>query len=167
MNNLKIVNNLFPDFVSQCPVNNWCLAFVIWNKHTLSMVENDPLVFPFCIWDGIPTMAINFITLILQVCTFSTQASCWGKGHWCGSTYMAVRLSDINPKTGKNCIFLWKFNGLVLGLVGLNDAKGIDVAQPIWPWGCPTYAPKQAKNAFLVFLGRFWAYAGQPHNHIG
>ena len=25
-----------------------------------------------------------------------------------------------------------KFHGLVLGLVGLNDAKGIDLAQPIW-----------------------------------
>ena len=35
-------------------------------------------------------------------------------------------------------IFLWKFHGLVLGLVGLIDAKGIDVAQPIWSWGCPT-----------------------------
>ena len=33
------------------------------------------------------------------------------------------------------------------------DAKGIDMAQPIWLWGCP---------AFLVFLGCFWAYAGQP-----
>ena len=29
-------------------------------------------------------------------------------------------------------IFLWKFHGLVLGLVGLINAKGIDVAQPIW-----------------------------------
>ena len=29
-------------------------------------------------------------------------------------------------------IFLKKFHGLVLGLVGLIDAKGIDVAQPIW-----------------------------------
>ena len=26
-----------------------------------------------------------------------------------------------------------KFHGLVLGLVGLNDKKGIDVAQRIWP----------------------------------
>ena len=26
---------------------------------------------------------------------------------------------------------------------------------------------KQAKNAFLVFLGCFWAYVGQPHNLIG
>ena len=34
--------------------------------------------------------------------------------------------------------FLWKFYGLVLGLVGLIDAKGIDVAQPIWSWDCPT-----------------------------
>ena len=29
--------------------------------------------------------------------------------------------------------FLPKFHGFVLGLVGLNDAKGIDFAQPIWP----------------------------------
>ena len=31
-----------------------------------------------------------------------------------------------------------KFHGFVLGLVGLNDAKGIHFAQPIWPWGCLT-----------------------------
>ena len=29
--------------------------------------------------------------------------------------------------------FSRKFLRLVLGLVGLNDAKGIDVAQRIWP----------------------------------
>ena len=29
-------------------------------------------------------------------------------------------------------IFCENFNGLVLGLVGLIDGKGIDVAQPIW-----------------------------------
>ena len=29
-----------------------------------------------------------------------------------------------------------KFHGLVLGLVGLIDAKGINVTQPIWPSGC-------------------------------
>jgi hypothetical protein len=32
----------------------------------------------------------------------------------------------------------WKFHGLVLGLVGLIDAKDIDVAQPMWLWDCPT-----------------------------
>ena len=49
-------------------------------------------------------------------------------------------------------IFSRKFLRFVLGLVGLNDAKGIDVAQPIWPWGCPTYTqkwPKNPKNNFL------------------
>ena len=35
-------------------------------------------------------------------------------------------------------IFLWKFHGSVLGLVELIDAKGIDLSQPIWLWGCPT-----------------------------
>ena len=29
-------------------------------------------------------------------------------------------------------IFLLKFHGLVLGLEGLIDAKGIDLSQPIW-----------------------------------
>ena len=29
--------------------------------------------------------------------------------------------------------FFQKFHGLVLGLVRLIDAKGIDMAQPIWP----------------------------------
>ena len=29
----------------------------------------------------------------------------WSKGHWCSSTYMVVRLSDISPKTGQKCIF--------------------------------------------------------------
>jgi hypothetical protein len=31
-------------------------------------------------------------------------------------------------------IFLRKFHRLVLGLVGLIDVKGIDVAQRIWPY---------------------------------
>ena len=35
-------------------------------------------------------------------------------------------------------IFSRKFQGLVLGWVGQIDAKGIDVAQPIWSSGCPT-----------------------------
>ena len=29
----------------------------------------------------------------------------WCEGHWCGSTYMVVRLSYISSKTGKKCIF--------------------------------------------------------------
>ena len=29
----------------------------------------------------------------------------WCEGHWCSSTYMVVRLSDIRAKTGKKCIF--------------------------------------------------------------
>ena len=35
-------------------------------------------------------------------------------------------------------IFFQKLHGLVLGLVRLIDVEGIDVGQPIWPWGCPT-----------------------------
>ena len=56
-------------------------------------------------------------------------------------------------------IFLWKFYELVLGLVDLIDAKGIEVAQP-------ALAPKQPKNTKNAFFACFWAYVGQPHNHI-
>ena len=35
-----------------------------------------------------------------------------------------------SPKTEQ---FPPKFHGLVLGLVGLIDEKGIDFAQPMWP----------------------------------
>ena len=63
-------------------------------------------------------------------------------------------------------IFSRKFFRFVLGLVGLNDAKGIDVAQRIWPWGCPTKAQKQPKSTENAFFGCFWAFVGQPHGHI-
>ena len=39
-----------------------------------------------------------------------------------------------NSKSPILNIILWKFYGLVLGLVELIDVKGIDVAQPIWQW---------------------------------
>ena len=39
-------------------------------------------------------------------------------------------------------IVLWKINGLVLGLVELIDAKGIDVAQPMFAWTSPTLTQK-------------------------
>ena len=35
-------------------------------------------------------------------------------------------------------IFLPNWAGWVLGLVGLIDVKGINLAQPMWLWGCPT-----------------------------
>ena len=38
----------------------------------------------------------------------------WCKGHWSGSTYMAVRLADISSKTVQKCIFgvFWPFLSL-------------------------------------------------------
>ena len=71
------------------------------------------------------------------------------------------------PKSPILKIFSRKFHGLVLWLVGLNDAKPIDLAQSIWRWGCLKKALKQAKNVFFVFLGPFRAYVGQPQGHIG
>ena len=58
-----------------------------------------------------------------------------------------------------------KFQGLVLGLVGLIDAKDMDVAQPI-QLRLSNISSKTG-NAFFVFLGCFWVYVGQPHEHIG
>jgi len=52
-------------------------------------------------------------------------------------------------------IFSRKFLRFVLGLVGLNDAKGIDVAQCIWPWDRPTKAQKQPKKCIF---GTFWLF---------
>ena len=48
-----------------------------------------------------------------------------------------------------------KFHGLDLGLVGLIDAKGINVTQPIWWSGCPTQAQKRAKNTKKAVLALF------------
>ena len=47
----------------------------------------------------------------------------WCKGHWYGSTYMAVRLSDIFSKTGKKCNFgvlgcFWSFVGQPHNYIG-------------------------------------------------
>ena len=55
--------------------------------------------------------------LIFQLCQFSiffmkiswigpcVSRIDWCKGHWCGSTYIVVRLSDITSKTGKKCFW--------------------------------------------------------------
>ena len=64
----------------------------------------------------------------------------------------AVLKREVITNSQKN---LRKFHGLVLGSVGLIDAKGIEVAQPIWLRDCPTQAQKQAKTGkkciFCVF----------------
>ena len=56
-------------------------------------------------------------------------------------------------------IFSWNFYGLVLGLVELIDAKGIEMSQLIWSWGCPTNSLKTQKTHFLsVFelMKKYW-----------
>ena len=63
--------------------------------------------------------------------------------------------------------FFQKIHRLVLGLVELNDVKGIDVALPIWPWGCTTYAPKRPKNTKNAVFACIGAYVGQAHGHKG
>ena len=45
-----------------------------------------------------------FFVKILQIGSWVRRID-WCEGHWCNSTYMAVRLSDISSKTGKKGIF--------------------------------------------------------------
>ena len=52
----------------------------------------------------------NFFAKISQIRPWVSRIE-WCKGHWCSSTYMAVRLSDKSSKTAKKyrkCIF-WLF----------------------------------------------------------
>ena len=67
----------------------------------------------------------------------------------CALALQKIQYSTQSEKTSRVCIL-----------------QKIDVAQRIWPWGCPTKARKQPKNAFLVLFGCFWAFVGQPHGHI-
>ena len=64
-------------------------------------------------------------------------------------------------------IFLLKFHRSILVLVELIDVKPINVAQPMWFWGCLTLGQKQPKNTKNAFLACFCPYVRQPHNHIG
>ena len=64
-------------------------------------------------------------------------------------------------------IFSWKFYGLVLGLVVLIDAKGIDVDQPIRSWGKWRKLKNRQKCIFFVFrlfLSLRWT-ASQPYTY--
>ena len=46
-------------------------------------------------------------------------------------------LMGMKPKKNSKMADSKKLSLLVLRLVGLIDAKGIDVVKPIWSWGCP------------------------------
>ena len=59
------------------------------------------------------------------------------------------------------------FLELILRLIGQNDAKDMDVAQPIWLSGCPEKCLLSAKNANLVSLALTRPFVGQPDNNIG
>ena len=105
--------------------------------------------------------------------------NCHTKGNRCEKHDDMMGLRKISIKVwhrknqSKLALSLWlycEFVGLVMwgsvGLVGLIDAKGINVTQHIWPSGCPTLAQKRAKTAFFVFLALIWSYVRQPDGHI-
>ena len=94
----------------------------------------------------------------------------WGKNYFFFSKKKFKMADSKKAHFSKSPIlknFLRKFQRLVLGIVGLIDAKAINVALPKWSQGCPAERQKQVKNAFFVFLGCFCPYVGQPHHHIG
>ena len=64
------------------------------------------------------TNSQNFVAKILWIGLLNNSID-WCKGHWCGSIYMVMRLSEVSSKHAKS-----------------------------------------------PFFGCFWAYVGQPHDHI-
>ena len=48
----------------------------------------------------------NFFVKISQIRPWVSRIA-WCEGHWSGSTYMVVRLSDISSKTGKKSFFMF------------------------------------------------------------
>ena len=70
----------------------------------------------------------------------------WFSWEWSKKKFFFWKKKNSKWPTQKNWVFQLppkaeqlspKFHRLVLGLVGLIDAKGINVTQPIWLSGCP------------------------------
>ena len=74
--------------------------------------------------------------LVFQFCQFSTcfffknfmdwslvSRIDWCKGHWCESTYMVVRLSNVSSKTGKKCIFWICFSNFFFCFIPLKISQ--------------------------------------------
>ena len=78
----------------------------------------------------------------------------WCEGHWCGSTYMAVRLSDISSKTRKNkkIVLLghfWAYVGQLHGHKGWALAMSFASINSTNPRTNPKKNPKN-----VVFLSQ-------------
>jgi hypothetical protein len=80
----------------------------IQNKVTLkSQHSSIPLVFMAVFkieFFKIVNSQKNFVKISWIVSRVSRN-SWWCEGHWCSSTYLVVRLSDVSSNTGKKCIF--------------------------------------------------------------
>ena len=85
----------------------------------------------------------------------------WCEGHWCGSTYMVVRLFAVSSKTGKRCFFVFR---LFLRLRRI-------VSQPYLHQSIPlTQGPIHEifKNIFwelAVSNKEFWPHYLLPYQH--
>ena len=105
---LRIVRNLLETRV--------IIPYLLHKKIWPNFMRMKQKKFFFCLWKKKFKMANSkkqffnsansqyFFTKILQIGPWVSRIN-WCKGHWCGSTYMVVRLSDIRSKTGKKCIF--------------------------------------------------------------
>ena len=78
----------------------------------------------------------NFFAKISQIRPWVSRIE-WCKGHWCSSTYMAVRLSDKSSKTAKKCIFctFWLFLSFIPMKISPNLYGRMDGSK-FWcfPW---------------------------------
>ena len=68
----------------------------------------------------------------------------WCQGHWCGSIYMVVRLSDVSSKAGKKCIFC--VFRLFLRIGSFENLSLFESAILKFPW-------KSVKVSWLARLG--------------
>ena len=74
----------------------------------------------------------------------------WCKGQWCGSTYMAVRMSDISSKTCIFCLFL-SLRRTVSQPYRLSHINALRIDQSYWP---KDQSSKFAQTFFENW--RFW-----------
>ena len=75
-----------------------CLISLRWSKKKIKMAKSKKNSF---------SSSANSQYFFMKFLWFGPWVSRidWCEGHWCGSTYMVVRLSNISSKTSKKCVF--------------------------------------------------------------
>ena len=82
----------------------------------------------------------------------------WCKGHWCGSTYIVVRLTDICSKTGKKWIFC---------VLGQFFSLCRSASQPYWLSHINALRINWDTNPIHeIFEKKYWELAGLKNSNF-